>query len=47
MMEQAAADRQLFAGSPRDNSGSPMRFPEYVHNTQSADTRNAALGHDD
>ncbi|KIV90238.1 hypothetical protein PV10_07567 [Exophiala mesophila] len=28
MMEQAAADRQLFAGSPRDTTGSPMRYPE-------------------
>ena len=34
MMEQAAADRQLFAGSPRDTTGSPMRYPEYVHDRE-------------
>lgn len=30
MMEAAAADRQLFSSSPRDDSGSPLRMPECV-----------------
>eukprot|EP01099_Mayorella_cantabrigiensis_P005740 TRINITY_DN4642_c0_g1_i1.p1 TRINITY_DN4642_c0_g1~~TRINITY_DN4642_c0_g1_i1.p1 ORF type:complete len:125 (+),score=14.04 TRINITY_DN4642_c0_g1_i1:31-405(+) len=28
LMEQAAADRQLFAGTARDSSGPPLRYPE-------------------
>ncbi|EXJ86983.1 hypothetical protein A1O3_03940 [Capronia epimyces CBS 606.96] len=31
MMEEAAADRQLFSASPRDNSGSPLRMPETLN----------------
>lgn len=30
LMEQAAADRQLFASTPRDSSSPPIRYPEYV-----------------
>lgn len=30
LMEQAAADRQLFASTPRDASGPAIRYPEYV-----------------
>ncbi|KAK5062478.1 hypothetical protein LTR84_004550 [Exophiala bonariae] len=28
LMEQAAADRQLFASTPRDSSSPPIRYPE-------------------
>ncbi|KAJ4515702.1 hypothetical protein HRR83_004590 [Exophiala dermatitidis] len=31
MMEAAAADRQLFSSSPRDDSGSPLRMPETMN----------------
>ncbi|EXJ88192.1 hypothetical protein A1O1_05122 [Capronia coronata CBS 617.96] len=31
IMEQAAADRQLFSSSPRDESGSPLRMPETMN----------------
>lgn len=31
LMEEAAADRQLFASSPRDQSGPSIRYPEYVN----------------
>lgn len=31
MMEQAAADRQLFAASPTNASGPPLRMQEYEY----------------
>lgn len=29
MMEQAAADRQMFAATPREDAGPSLRWPEY------------------
>jgi hypothetical protein len=43
MMEQAAADRQLFASSPRDETGPPVRNQEIIFNAGSP--WNVSAGH--